>query len=585
LELRDTGNIALLGGDTEKFRPRRRRARNSRPAILLRQGWREGKKVCKKTIANLTDWPSDKVEALRRVLRGDLAAKDAFAIERSLPHGHVEALLAMARRIGLQRLLAAKPCRERDLVLAMILERLIHPASKLATTRLWHATTLAKQLGVADADVDELYAAMDWLLARQDRIERALARRHLAQDAPVFYDVTGSYYEGHSCPLMRFGHNRDGKKGKPQVVYGVLTGRGGRPVAVQVYPGNTGDPATVPDQLDTVKRRFGLARLVLVGDRGMLTQAQIEALRAHPGLGWISALKSDAIRRLVDQSQLQLSLFDQQNLAEISAPEFPGERLIACYNPLLAEERARKREDLLDATERDLDKIAREVARRTKTPLAAAEIGQKVGRVVARFKVAKHFRLDIGDGRFAYQRNHQAISAEAALDGIYVIRTSEPKTRLSAADTVRTYKGLAQVEQLFRTLKGLDIQIRPIRHRDADRVRAHIFLALLTAYLEWHLRRAWAPLLFDDDTLEQDRQSRDPVAPATPTPHARRKKTKRRTADGLPLHSFDSLIAELGTCCHNICRLTASPDSPPFTQTTQPTEIQRRALELIEPRP
>ncbi len=306
---------------------------------------------------------------------------------------------------------------------------------------------------------------MDWLLARQDRIERALAARHLAEDAPVFYDVTSSYYEGHSCPLMRFGHNRDGKKGKTQVVYGVLTGAGGRPVAVQVYPGNTGDPATVPDQLDTLKRRFGLARLVLVGDRGILTEAQIAALRGHPGLGWISALKAGTIRRLVEEKHLQLSLFDQQNLAEISAPEFPGERLIACFNPLLADQRAHKRADLLAATEQDLDKIVREVARRTKTPLSAVAIGQKVGRVIARFKVAKHFVLDIGDGRFAYHRNHQAIAAEARLDGVYVVRTSEPETRLSAADTVRTYKGLAQVEQLFRTLKGLEIQVRRLRSK------------------------------------------------------------------------------------------------------------------------
>lgn len=558
--------------------------RASRPAILLREGWRDGKKVRKRTLANLTDWPKEKVEALRRLLKGEplLAAQDAFAIERSLPHGHVEALLVMARRIGLARLLAAKPGRERDLVLAMILERLIHPASKLATTRLWHVTSLAQELGVEDADVDELYGAMDWLLERQGRIEQALARRHLGDDVPVFYDVTSSYYEGRTCPLMRFGHNRDGKKGKTQVVYGALTGPGGVPVAIEVYPGNTGDPVTVPDQLDKLKRRFGLKRLVLVGDRGMLTEAQIDLLRAHPGLGWISALKSAAIRRLVEQTHLQLSLFDQRNLAELHSPDFPGERLIACYNPLLADERARKREDLLAATERELEKIAREVARRTRTPLAAAEIGQKVGRAIARFKVAKHFVIEIGDGRFAYRHDEQAIAAEARLDGIYVIRTSEPEPRLSAEDTVRTYKGLAQIERLFRTLKGLDIRVRPIRHRDERRVRAHIFLCLLTAYLEWHLRRALAPLLFDDETLEHDRTTRDPVAPAKPTPHARRKKASRRAEDGLALHSFDSLIAELGTRCRNTCRLKASPDAPPFIQTTEPTQTQRRAQQLID---
>lgn len=558
--------------------------RGSRPAILLREGWREGKKVRKRTLANLTDWPGDKVEALRRLLKGErlVAAQDAFAIERSLPHGHVEALLAMARRVGLDRLIAARPCRERDLVLAMILERLIHPASKLATTRLWHTTSLAQELGVEDADVDELYGAMDWLLERQDRIEQALARRHLGAGAPVFYDVTSSYYEGRSCPLMCFGHNRDGKKGKTQLVYGVLTGRGGRPVAVEVYPGNTGDPATLPDQLDKLKERFGLARVVLVGDRGLLTQTQIERLREHPQLGWVAALKAAAIRRLVEQKHLQLSLFDQQNLAEIAAPAFPGERLIACHNPLLAEERARKRADLLAATEKDLDKIAHQVQRRTKTPLAAATIGQKVGRVIARYKVAKHFRLTIGDGVFAYRRDQAAIAAEAALDGIYVLRTSEPETRLSAADTVRTYKGLAQVERLFRTLKGIEVRVRPIRHRDERRVRAHVFLCLLSAYLEWHLRRAWAPLLFDDDTLAPARATRDPVAPATPTPHAQRKKTTRRTADGLPLHSFDTLIAELATRCRNTCRLQGDPDAPTFTQITAPTPLQRRAQDLID---
>lgn len=558
--------------------------RNSRPAILLREGWREGKRVRKRTLANLTEWPSDKVEALRRLLKGErlVAAEDAFVIERSLPHGHVAALLAMARRLGLDRLLAARPCRERDLVLAMILERLLHPASKLATTRLWHATSLAAELAVADADVDELYGAMDWLLARQDRIEQALARRHLGVGAPVFYDVTSSYYEGRTCPLMRFGHNRDGKKGKTQLVYGVLTGRGGRPVAVEVYPGDTGDPATLPDQLDKLRSRFGLSRVILVGDRGLLTETRIDQLRQHPELGWIAALKSTAIRQLAAHQHLQLSLFDEQNLAAIAAPEFPGERLIACYNPFLAEERARKRADLLAATEKDLDRIAREVRRRIKTPLVAAAIGQKVGRVIDRFKVAKHFQLDIADGVFAYRRNPATIAAEARLDGIYVLRTSEPEARLAAADAVRTYKGLAQVERLFRTLKGLEVLVRPIRHRDEHRVRAHVLLCLLTGYLEWHLRRAWAPLLFNDDTLEQERSTRDPVAPATPTPHARRKKATRRTGDGLPLHSLDTLIAELATRCRNTCRLRADPHTPAVTLITEPTEIQRRAQDLID---
>ena len=558
--------------------------RKSRPAILLRQGWREGKRVRKKTLANLTDWPAEQIEALRRVLRGErlVAPEAAFVVERSLPHGHVEALLAMIRRLRFDRLIAAKPSRQRDLVLAMVVERLIHPASKLATTRLWHTTTLAQELGLGEADEDDLYAAMDWLLERQGRIEAALARRHLAEGTPVFYDVTSSYYEGRTCPLMRRGYNRDGRKGKTQVVYGVLCGGEGLPVAVEVYPGNTGDPTTVGDQVAKLQERFGLERVVLVGDRGMLTETQIGQLKRHPGLGWISALKSSAIRRLVDQNGLQLSLFDERNLAEITCEAFPGERLIACFNPLLADERARKRQDLLAATETALDKIARQVARRTKTPLSAAEIGQKVGRVIARFKVAKHFEVEIDDGRFAYRRKQQTIQAEAGLDGIYVIRTSEPAARLSAPDTVRAYKALAQVEQLFRSLKGLGVLIRPIRHRQERRVRAHIFLCLLAGHLQWHLRRAWAPLLFDDQSLARERKTRDPVAPARPTPEAKRKKATRRTEDGLPLHSLDTLIAELATRCRNTCRITSDPNAPTVPLLTQPTETQRRARNLID---
>ena len=558
--------------------------RNSRPAILLREGWREGNKVKKRTIANLTNWPAEKVEALRKVLKGEtlVAPEQAFAIEQSLPHGHVDALLTMVRKLGLDRLIATKRCPERDLVLAMIIERLIHPASKLATTRLWHNTSLAKELGVGEADEDDLYDAMDWLLARQETIEAALARRHLDDGAPVFYDVTSSYYEGRTCPLMRFGYNRDRKKGKTQVVYGVLCGENGVPVAVDVYPGNTQDQTTVPDQVTKLQTRFGLERVILVGDRGMLTAGQIDDLKRHPGLGWISTFTASMIRDLVEQGALQLSLFDQQNLAEISADAYPGERLVACYNPLLAEERARKREALLVATETALAKIAREVKRRTKTPLKAAEIGQKVGKVIARFKVAKHFEITMADGQFSYHRLDHAIEAEAQLDGIYVIRTSEPATRLSAEDAVRSYKGLAQVEQLFRGLKGLEVLIRPIRHREERRVRAHIFLCLLAGYLRWHLNEALAPLLFKDHTLEQDRKTRDPVAPAKPTAEAKRKKARRCTEDGLPLQSFSTLIAHLGTRCKNICRMKSDPSAPPFTQLTEPSALQQRARELID---
>jgi hypothetical protein len=558
--------------------------RNSRPAILLREGWREGPRVHKRTLANLTDWPDAKIAALRKVLNNEplLGAADAFHIERSLPHGHVEAVLATVHRLKLPALLDTVRSRARDLVLALIVERLVHPASKLATTRLWHTSTLAEELQVGDADEDAVYAAMDWLLERQAGIEQRLAARHLVSGAQVLYDVSSSYYEGHTCPLMQFGHDRDGKRGKTIVVYGVLADVEGRPLAVQVYAGNTGDPKTVPDQVERLRTRFGLPRVVLVGDRGMLTETQIEHLRAHPGLGWISALRSDAIRALLEGEALQLSLFDAKNLAEITAPAFPGERLVACYNPLLAERRRRTREELLQTTEQGLEKIGRAVARRTKTPLTAGEIGQKVGALMQRFKVAKHFDVTIADGSLHYARRAQDIEHEAQLDGLYVIRTSEPSERLSPEDTVRSYKNLARVEQAFRCMKTVDLLVRPIRHRDSDRVKAHIFLCLLAYYVEWHMRKALAPLLFDDEEFALQRQRRDPVLPAKPSASAQRKKHRRRTADGLPVHSFETLLAELATRCRHQCRLKSDPSSPQFQQLTEPTRLQQRAMELIK---
>ena len=558
--------------------------RNSRPAVLLREGWREGGRVRKRTLANLTDWPAEKVQCLRRVLKGQrlVRPEEAFTIERSLPHGHVDALLAMTRRLGLDRLIAPKRSPERDRVLAMVVGRLLHPGSKLATTRRWHTTTLAQELDLGGADEDDLYEAMDWLLARQERIERRLAQRHLHEGAPVFADVSGSYYEGRTCPLVRFGYNRDGKRGKPQVVYTVLSAAGGSPVAVEAYPGNTADPNTVMDQVLKLRERFGLQRVVLVGDRGLLTQVQIDQLKRHPGLGWVSVLRAGQVRSLVEAEALQLSLFDEQNLAEFVSPDYPGERLVACYNPLLAEERARKREALLTATEAGLERIAREAARRTRTPLDAAQLGHKVGRVIARHKMAKHFRWTVHDGRLVYERDHARIDAETRLDGIYVLRTSEPAGRLSPEDTVRTYKGLADVERWFRTLKGLDIRVRPIRHREERRVRAHLLVCLLAGYLEWHLRRAWAPLLFDDETLADDRRTRDPVAPAKPTARARHKKASRRTDDGAPLHSLDTLLGELATRCRNTCRVPTDPSAPALSVLTEPTPTQRSAAHLIE---
>ena len=558
--------------------------RNSRPALLLREAWREGKTVRKRTVANLTDWPAAKVEALRRVLRGEGLAAPAplFTVERALPHGHVEALLGTIRRLGLDTLLAAKRCRERDLVLALLVERLLHPCSKLATTRLWATTTLAEELAVGDATADEVYAAMDWLEARQTRIEQKLAHRHLGDGARVFYDVSSSFYEGHTCPLAQFGHDRDGKHGLPVIVYGVLTDAAGRPVAIEVYPGNTGDPTTVPEQVEKLRGRFGLSRVVLVGDRGMLTETQLDTLRQFPGVGWISALRGPAIRALVEQGSLQLSLFDTTHLAELTAPEYPGERLVACFNPLLADERRRKREALLAATEHAFQAIARDVARRRKTPLTAAEIGVKVGRVRNRFKVGKHFAFTIADGVFRWVRQEDAIRREAALDGLYVIRTSEPAAQLSAADTVRTYKTLAQVERVFRCLKGIDLRVRPIYHRIAPRVRAHFFLCLLAYYVEWHLRETLRPLLFEDEQLPQDRLTRAPVAPAQPSAAVKRKKAQRTTADGLPVHSFDTLLAALGTRCRTTCRMTADPAAPRIQQLTEPTPFHSRVRELLQ---
>lgn len=557
--------------------------RNSRPAVLLREAWREGKKVKRRTVANLTNWPEEKVEALRRVLRGEtvVTPKEAFHIERSLAHGHVEAVLGTIRKIGLDTVIASKRSRERDLVIAMIAERLLHPSSKLATTRLMHTTTLAEELTVTDADEDDLYRAMDWLLARQETIEKKLAAQHLAEGSSVFYDVTSSYYEGRTCPLARFGHDRDGQKGKPIIVYGVLTDHQGCPVAVSVYPGNTGDPTTVPDQVETLKTRFGLNRLVLVGDRGMLTQTQIDTVRTHPGIGWISALRSRAIRNLVEGGQLQMSLFDQTDLAEIASDEYPRERLIACFNPLLAEERKRKREELLVATEKELARIARQVERRTRTPLDKAEIGTKVGSVLKRFKMGKHFSLTIGEGTFSFARKEKSIQREEALDGIYVIRTSEPGEQLSAEDAVRTYKNLAQVERVFRSLKGLDLLIRPIWHRTGDHVKAHIFLCLLAYYVEWHMRKALAPLLFDDEELPEMRKTRHAVRPAKASLSARKKKTTHLTPEGLVVQSFSTLLAELGTRCRHRVRIGTDPAQPTFCQVTDLTPLQARAFQLL----
>jgi transposase len=557
--------------------------RNSPPAILLREAWREDGKIRKRTIANLSDWPEPKIEAFRRLLRDEpiVRAEDAFTIESSLPHGHVEAILGTIRKLGLDALISSKRSRQRDLVLAMITERLLHPSSKLATTRLWPMTTLAQELSVGDADVDELYDAMDWLLERQPQIEKKLASRHLTDGAMVLYDVSSSYYEGRTCPLARLGHDRDGQKGLPIVVYGVMTDHQGRPLAIDVYAGNTGDPTTVADQVDKLTKRFKLSRVVLVGDRGMLTETQIEKLRQRPGLGWISALRSTAIRKLLEDRVLQRSFFDQKNLAEITSPDFPDERLMACFNPLLAEQRRRKRDDLLEATEKELRKIEQQVKRRTRKPLSKAEIAIKVGRVIHRFKVAKHFHWTIDDGLFTWTRSTESISKETELDGIYVIRTSETQDRFSAEDTVRHYKSLAQVERGFRCFKGIDLRVRPIHHRIEDRVRAHLFLCMLAYYLEWHMRSALAPILFTDEELDHDRRHRDPVAAAEPSSSAKKKKAARVTDDGLPVHSFDTLLQALATRSRHRCKMQSDKSGSTFSQLTKPTPLQSRTFELL----
>lgn len=557
--------------------------RNSHPTILLREGWREGGRVRKRTLANLTHWPAHQLEAMRRVLKGEtlVSLDEAFVVERSRAHGHVEAVLSVIRQLGLERMINSRRCRERDLVIGMIVEQLIHPCSKLATTRMWHTTTLAEELSIGDADEDALYEALDWLLARQKRIEKKLAARHLQEGSLVLYDVSSSYYEGHTCPLVRHGHNRDRKRGKPIIVYGVMTDAAGRPVATEVYPGNTGDPTTVADQVEKLRTRFGLSRVVLVGDRGMLTQTQIKHLKTYPGVGWISALRSPAIRKLVESGVLQMSLFDHQNLAETICPEYPGERLVACMNPLLKEERRRKREELIGMTSVVLEKIARSVARRTKTPLGKEEIGLRVGKQINAYKVGKHFKLRIEDGHFSWERDEVSIEREKMLDGIYVIRTSEPREQLSAEDAVRQYKSLSQVERLFRTLKGIDLRIRPIRHRTEAHVRAHIFLCVMAYYVEWHMRQALAPLLFVDEELAADRKVRDAVAPAKPSASARRKKAKRVGRDELPVHSFETLLQELGTRCRNRCRMKSAPTGATLDQTTERTALQTRAAELL----
>jgi len=562
--------------------------RNSPPAILLRETFRDGRTIKKRTIANLSDWPSELVEGLRTLLKGGKvtpADQETIIVRRSLPHGHVAAVLGTLRAIGLDRVLGPIGNRCRDLVIAMIVARLIAPASKLATARMLDpataASSLGELLGLGDVDEDELYVALDWLGERQPAIEKALARKHLSEGTLVLYDVSSSYLEGRCCELAQLGYNRDGKKGKLQIVYGLLCAPDGCPVAIEVFEGNTADPRTLGAQIDKVKSRFALKHVVLVGDRGMITQARLDAEIEPAGLDWITALRAPAIRTLAEGGILQMSLFDARDLAAITSPDYPGERLIVCRNGDLARERARKRQDLLAATEDDLAVIAAAV-RRAKKPLRGeAAIALKVGAVINRHKMAKHFGLVIGETSFEFHRKLDAIAAEAALDGIYVVRTNVPAAALDDAATVGAYKKLAQVERAFRSLKTLDIHLRPIFHWTAPRVRAHVLLCMLAYHVEHHMRAKLAPMLYDETDHEAAAAMRvSIVAKAERSDAAKRKQTTGRTDDGLPVHSFRSLIADLATYC-KIHATTALNEKYVFTLHTRPTPIQQRAFELL----
>ena len=556
-------------------------SRGSTPTVLLRESYREGSKVGKRTLANLSSLSAAQIEAMRAALRGEAVAPlaQAFEITASRSHGHVQAVALTMQRLGLAALLGA-PCGARDRVLAMVAARIVAPHTKLATTRWWHTTTLAEDFGVVEADEDDLYAAMDWLLARQGAIQKRLAARHLREGGLVLYDLSSSYFEGSCCPLAKLGYSRDGRRGMLQVNYGLLTDPRGCPVAVSVYEGNVSDSQTLMPEVKRVREEFGVERLVIVGDRGMISNKAIDELRESEGVAWITALKSVSIRALIEQGQLQLDLFDERNLLELSSPDYPGERLVACRNVQLAKLRAHKRLELLAATERNLDKIK---ARVDAGRLAGQDaIGVCVGKVINQYKVAKHFELNIGDDSFSHARKHEGIAAEAALDGIYIIRTSLSAEQMDAPDCVRNYKSLANVERAFRSLKTIDLKVRPIHHRTADRVRSHIFLCMLAYYVEWHMREAWRELMFADTQL-QAKATRDPVAPAKRSKAALTKAARHTLDDGTPVHSFSTLMAELATIVSNTCRIpTAGPNAPTFQVLTTPNAKQQRAFELLQ---
>ncbi|MDA1183456.1 MAG: IS1634 family transposase [Acidobacteria bacterium] len=556
--------------------------RNSPPAVLLRESYRQGAKVRKRTLANLSALSPAQVEAIRRTLKGEtlVPAAELFEIVHSRHQGHVQAVRAAMTRLGFASLLASRPSRDRDLVLAMVTARILEPTSKLATTRWWHTTTLPDAFGVTDADADDLYAALDWLITRQAHIEKKLAARHLKTGGFVLYDLSSSYFEGTTSPLAARGYNRDGKTGKLQVNYGLLTDPRGCPVAVSVFAGNTGDPTTLMPQVEKLQKTFAIDRLVLVGDRGMISQKQINALRQREGLEWITALRTGAIRNLVDGGHLQIGLFDDRHLFEVTHPDFPGERLVACRNPQLALLRAHKRHALLDATSGELEKVRGMIARGRLTGRGA--IGVRVGKVVDKYKMSKHLVLDIREDGFDFHLDADKVSAEAALDGLYVVRTSVPAQRLATDDVVRSYKMLGQVERAFRSLKTVDLEVRPIRHWLEDRVKAHIFLCMLAHYVAWHMMESWRPLLFADED-QQAKATRDPVAPATRSDAALAKVHTKFLNDGTPVHSFHTLLQNLSSIVSNTCRRhgASTTGEPTFNVVTTPNPIQQRAYDLL----
>jgi len=557
--------------------------RQSPPTVLLRESYRVGPRVRKRTLANLSALSAAQVDAIRRTLRGEtlVPLADLFEVVDSHLHGHVQAIHLAMHQLGFESLIASRPSRERDLIVAMVMARIIEPASKLATTRWWHITTLPDICGVADAEADDLYAALDWLITRQPHIEKKLAARHLKKGGFVLYDLSSSYFEGTTCPLAALGYNRDGKRGKLQVNYGLLTDPRGCPVAVSVFEGNTGDPKTLMPQVEKLQKTFAIEQIVLVGDRGMISQKQINELKQREGIDWITALRTGAIRKLVDGGQIQLGLFDERHLFEVTHPDFPGERLVACRNPQLAQLRAHKRQALLDATAKELEKVRGMIARGTIKGKDA--IGVRVGKVVDKYKMSKHVVLDIRDEGFDFHLDDDKVSAEAALDGLYVIRTSVPAQRLATDDVVRSYKMLSQVERAFRSLKTIDLEVRPIRHRLEDRVKAHIFLCMLAHYVAWHMMDAWRPLLFSDED-QQAKTTRDPVAPATRSNAALAKVHTKVLDDGTPVHSFHTLLQDLSSIVRNTCRRhgASTAGEPTFNLVTTPSPTQQRAYNLLK---